>query len=136
VETGAFVVNVPVEANLDALHLTSADHGPTESETDLHAIDLAPSVFVAPPRIISTPIQMECRLNQVVPLGRGLNSLYIGDVLAFHLDNAIFDGRHVDLLKLRPIMRLAGPHYATIGEVIHRPQMFVTPGTTKTQAAT
>jgi len=42
-------------------------------------------------------------LDQAVVLGEGFNTLYIGKVVAFHLDDEIFDGRYVDVSKLRPL---------------------------------
>jgi flavin reductase (DIM6/NTAB) family NADH-FMN oxidoreductase RutF len=52
---------------------------------------------------------MECRLDQALKFGRGLNTLYIGEVLAFHLSTEVYDGRHVDSPKMHPIARLGGP---------------------------
>lgn len=133
VETGEFVVNVPVEASLDLMHLTSAEHGPHESEAEAHGVVLTPSRFVKPPRIAETPIQLECVLDQAVVLGEGFNTLYIGRVLAFHVSDEIFDGRHIDVEKFRPLVRLAGPHYAGIGPVMHREPVFVPPGVARTR---
>lgn len=127
-ETREFVVNVPDEASLDLLHLTSAEHPPHESEAELHGVSLTPSTFIAPPRIATTPIQLECVLDQAVPLGEGFNTLYIGKVVAFHVSDEIFDGRHVDVTKLRPLVRLSGPHYAGIDRIARREAAFVPPG--------
>ena len=63
---------------------------------------------------------MECKLHQKVQLGR-FNTLYIGEVVAFHLSDTVYDGRHVDSRLLRPIARLGGPHYAALGEIFTRP---------------
>ncbi|MGJ4749181.1 hypothetical protein ACQV5M_22645, partial [Leptospira sp. SA-E8] len=78
------------------------------------------------------PIHLECKLDQAVALGRGLNTLYIGEVLAFHLSDAVYDGRHVDSVKLRPIARLGGPWYAALGETFHRPALQRPPGEPET----
>lgn len=127
-----FVINMPTEATLGAMHKTSGEYPPEVSEAALHDIELLPSEFVKPPRIAATPIQLECRLAQVLPLGAGLNVLYIGDVIAFHVRDDIFDGRRVDLDKIRPVVRLAGPHYATLGNIIRLEPVFTTPGSEKT----
>ena len=75
-----------------------------------------------------SPVQMECRLDQIVVLGRGINTLYIGEVVAFHLSPQVYDGQRVDSVKLRPIARLGGPFYATLGEIIERPMLQRPPG--------
>jgi len=127
VETREFVVNVATEATLELMHASGADYPPEIGESETLGIELAPSTVVRPPRIPATPIQMECRLEHVLPLGRGLNTLYIGEVVAFHLSEAIFNGRHIDAVAMRPIARLGGPYYAGLGEIFHRPMLQAPP---------
>ncbi|MPS25205.1 MULTISPECIES: flavin reductase family protein [Pigmentiphaga] len=127
VETREFVVNVATEATLELMHASGADYPPEIGEPQALGIELAPSTVVRPPRIPATPIQMECRLEHVLPLGRGLNTLYIGEVVAFHLSEAIFNGRHIDAVAMRPIARLGGPYYAGLGEIFHRPMLQAPP---------
>ncbi len=127
VETGEFVVNVATEATLEQMHASGADYPPEVNELEQLGIETAPSSRVRPPRIISTPIQMECRLEHVLPLGRGLNTLYIGEVLAFHLSEKFYNGRHIDAIAMRPISRLGGPYYAGLGEIFHRPMLQTPP---------
>lgn len=120
VEGREFVVNVATVANMEHMHKTSAEFGPNDSETTAGNIELLPSQHVRPPRIAMSPVQMECRLQQVVKLGR-LNTLYIGEVVVFHLSSEVYDGRHVDSVKMQPVSRLGGPWYAGLGETFLRP---------------
>ena len=128
VDTREFVVNAATEALLDLMHRSSAEYPPEVSETEALGIALEPSRFVRPPRIAASPIQMECRLERAIPLGRGLNTLYIGEIVAFHLSPDIFDGRRVDSAKMRPVARLGGPYYAALGEIFNRPRLQQPPG--------
>lgn len=123
VETGEFVVNVPNVEVMELMHGCSADYPPEASEVEALGIDLLPGQRVKVPRVAAAPIQMECRLERAIVLGRGLNTLYIGEVLLFHLSSAVFDGRHVDSVKMRPICRLGGPLYAELGTLHNRPQL-------------
>lgn len=120
---GEFVVNVATEATLDAMHASAREFPPEVSETEALGIGLLPARRVRAPRIAASPVQMECRLDRAVPLGRGVNTLYIGEVVAFHLSHAIYDGQRVDSAAMRPIARLGGPFYAALGEIIHRPML-------------
>ena len=120
VYSGEFVVNVATESNMELMHQTSAEFASDTSEAQALDIALLPSTVVRPPRIAISPVQMECKLHQAVQLGR-LNTLYIGEVVAFHLSDTVYDGRHVDSTRLRPIARLGGPHYAALGEIFTRP---------------
>lgn len=127
-ETGEFVVNVATEANLELMHASAAEMPSNVSEVETLGLAVLPSAHVRAPRLACSPIQMECRLERIVPLGRGTNVLYIGEVLAFHLSDEIYDGRRVDSVRLRPVARLGGPFYAGLGEVYHRPMLQKPPG--------
>jgi flavin reductase (DIM6/NTAB) family NADH-FMN oxidoreductase RutF len=83
---------------------------------------------VKAPRIAISPVQMECRLDQIITLGRGINTLYIGEVVAFHLSSAVYDGTRVDSVAMRPVARLGGPVYAGLGEIYNRPMLQKPPG--------
>lgn len=123
VETGEFVVNVATFEAMELMHGCAAEYPPETSEVEALGIDLIPSERIAPPRIKISPIQMECKLERAITLGRGLNTLYIGEVQVFHLSSSVFDGRYVDSVKMRPIARLGGPLYAELGELHNRPQL-------------
>ena len=127
-ETREFVVNVATESARQAMHDCSADFPPEASEPEALGIALLPSRFVKPPRIAASPVHMECRLDQAVRLGTGNNTLYIGEVIAFHLSPTVFDGEKVDSAALRPLARLGGPFYTTLGQIIHAPIVATPPG--------
>lgn len=128
VRSREFVVNVATEHNMELMHLSAQEFAPDVSEVDALDIGLLPSRHVRPPRIAISPVQMECRLDQVIVLGRGINTLYIGEILAFHLSDAVYDGKRVDTAKMRPIARLGGPFYAGLGEIFERPMLQKPPG--------
>lgn len=127
-ETGEFVINVSTEATMELMHRCGEDFAPHVSEAEALGLELLPSRRVKPPRIAITPVQMECRLDQAIVLGRGVNTLFIGEVVAFHLSPEVYDGRRVDSVKMRPIARLGGPYYAGLGEIFHRPMLQRPPG--------
>ena len=118
--TGEFVVNVASESNLDALHCTAAGYASDVSEVEMLSLNLLASRHVKAPRIADTAIQMECRLDRSVSLGNGVNTLYIGEVLAFHLSPRIYDGKRIDAAALNPLSRLGGPFYGTTGQFHER----------------
>jgi flavin reductase (DIM6/NTAB) family NADH-FMN oxidoreductase RutF len=134
-ETGWFCVNVATEEVMETMHLCGADYAPEVGEPDALGIELLPGTATPVPRIAASPIHMECKVEHVLPLGRGLNTLYIGEVLAFHLSDAVYDGRNVDSVKLRPVARLGGPYYAALGEIFHRPALQRPPGEPPASAA-
>lgn len=126
--TGQFVVNVATESNMDLMHRSAQEFPPEVSEAEVLGLELLPSRRVRPPRLAIAPVQMECELRHRLPLGRGINTLYIGEVVAFHLSNEIYDGSRVDSVKMRPVSRLGGPYYAGLGEIFHKPMLQRPPG--------
>lgn len=132
-----FVVNVADESVLEDLHLSARAYPPDVSEVEALGLPLLPSRHVAVPRIASTPIQMECRLAQVIPLGEGSNTLYIGEVLAVHVSDRVYDGGRIDQSRLRPLGRLGGPLYTSRGRLHERsPAASTGPGDAPREAGT
>jgi flavin reductase (DIM6/NTAB) family NADH-FMN oxidoreductase RutF len=120
VANGEFVVNVATEDMLEPVHASAADYPPEVSEPEELGIELMPGQFTRVPRIAGSPVQMECRLTHTLPLGKGSSSLYIGEVIAFHVASEIFEGGRIDSVRLRPIARLGGPLYSGLGTIWKR----------------
>ncbi|WP_397476008.1 flavin reductase family protein [Pusillimonas sp.] len=119
-DTGEFVVNIATRATLDLMHESSAEYSGDVSEAEELGIALTPGQRVSVPRLAASPVQMECVLSQIVPLGNGINTLYIGEVAMFHLSPDIYNGHHIDSVGMQPVARLGGPLYAALGEIINR----------------
>jgi flavin reductase (DIM6/NTAB) family NADH-FMN oxidoreductase RutF len=86
---------------------------PEVDEFELAGLTPLPSELVKPPRVAESPVQMECRLRQIVevsdrPAG---GSIVLGEVLRFHVDEDLFDHYRVDPDKLRAIGRMGGATY-------------------------
>ena len=61
------------------------------------------------------PVQIECRVEQLIPVGRGPdgNTLILGEVLAYHIREDVFDAerKRIRLDRLKAVGRLAGDGY-------------------------
>lgn len=113
-----YVVNIADETMVEAVHRSSIDYPREVSEMDVLALPRAASVRVKPPRVASAPVSMECRLLELLTFGNSGGSFMVGEVLLFHVrDDIIRDGK-IDSGKMRPLCRLAGPNYATLGDLI------------------
>lgn len=113
-----YVVNIADESMLEALHLSSEDHPPELSEIELLGLRTAPSVSIRTPRLADAPISMECRLSQVLSFGSTGSEFFVGEVLQFHIRDDLYSNGKIDTRLLRPICRLGGPTYASLGEII------------------
>src|SRR5205823_8540573 len=106
--TREFVLNAAVESLAEKINISSKELPYGQSEVELASLNLLPSVKVKPPRIAETPVTMECKLLQIVPLGKGpvAGNLVIGEILVMHIDEAVLDGKgRIDPRKLQTIDR-------------------------------
>ena len=112
-ETGEFVVNVVVDDIAEAMNRTAAEYPTGVDEFEIAGLTAVSSEVVAPPRVAESPVNMECRLVQVVPIGQGAHShgLVIGEILLMHVRDDIINGHRIDHHRLRPTGRLAGNMY-------------------------
>src|SRR5579883_1775774 len=95
------------------MNATSAEVGPEVDEFDLSGLTPLASELIRPPRVAESHAQMECRLRQLLPIGEapGGGTVIFGDVLRFHVDEAVIDGSRIDPAKLNAIGRMGGPTY-------------------------
>ncbi|PEQ13067.1 hypothetical protein B2G71_09605 [Novosphingobium sp. PC22D] len=112
-ETGEFVVNLVSEADSAAMNFTCIDAPPEFDEIAETGLMTAPSSVVAPPRIASAPVAMECRLYQSIEAGQ--TTIALGEVLRFHIDDAFVDADrlHVDTLAMGLVARMHGAGWYT-----------------------
>jgi flavin reductase (DIM6/NTAB) family NADH-FMN oxidoreductase RutF len=112
--TGEFVVNAAVAALAEQVNSSSKELPPGESEVEYVGLHTIPSVKVRPPRLAESPVNLECRVAQIVSVGTGpvAANLVIGEVLAIHVADHVLDKKgKVDPRKLRTIARLGGDWY-------------------------
>jgi len=117
-ENGHFVVNIADETLLDPLHESAQEYPPEVSEADLLGLPVIPGVVVATPRLSAAPISLECRLHSVTPFGNTGAEFFVGEVVMFHIREGLMQDGKIDTATLRPICRIGGPNYASLGEII------------------
>lgn len=124
--TGEFVVNVVTEAMAVGMNETATEFPPEVNEFTVGGFTPAPAVAVRAPRVAESPISLECRLLQVVELGAsaGSGSLVLGQVVYGHVRDDLYREGRIDVEQLRPVGRLAGNGYTTLGrtfELVRKP---------------
>jgi flavin reductase (DIM6/NTAB) family NADH-FMN oxidoreductase RutF len=123
--TGEFVVNIVTEDLAQAMNLTSTEFPPEVDEFQAAGLTAAPSAVVAPPRVAESPIHFECRVHQIVEVGTepGGGALILGRIVHLHVDPTVLVGEDkIDVAKLRPIGRLAGPDYCRVTDLFQMPR--------------
>lgn len=117
-----FTVHIVDEGNIAAVNHTSINAPAGISELGLAGFTQVPGGMIQVPRVKECKIAMECRLVQHVPLGHA--DMIIGEVLCFYVEDELLHNGRIDIAKLKPVSRLAGASYATIGRTfeMQRPQ--------------
>lgn len=126
-DTGEFVVNIVTESIAEQMNLTSRRYAPEVDEFQVAGLTPGPGTIVKAPRVLESPISMECKVTQIIELSRRpeANSLVLGQVVFFHVDDAVLDERgRIDPVKLRAIGRMGGTAYCRTSDLFHmlRPQ--------------
>ncbi|KMO75259.1 flavin reductase family protein [Mycolicibacterium chlorophenolicum] len=112
--TGEFVWNLATRHLAAAMNETAAMVDTDVDEYDLGSLTPVDSVAVAPPRVLESPVNFECRLSQLIQLrdaaGAEIDTwLVLGEVVAVHIDRHwLVDGVY-DTAGPRPILRAGGP---------------------------
>lgn len=112
--TREFVVSVVSEEIAAAMNACSADFPPEVDEFGESGLTPIASDLVQPPRVEESPISMECRLLQIVPVSTlplG-GSLVLGEILRFHLRDDLVDGFSINPDRLHAIGRMGGALYS------------------------
>jgi flavin reductase (DIM6/NTAB) family NADH-FMN oxidoreductase RutF len=121
-----YVVHIADRALIDAVHGSAVEHAPDVSEVEMLGLATEPSLYVKPPRVAAAPIAMECRLRQCLEFGETRSRLIVGEVVAFHFRDGLMNGGKIDSKALDPLCRLAGPNYATLGDIVTMQPIFQT----------
>jgi flavin reductase (DIM6/NTAB) family NADH-FMN oxidoreductase RutF len=114
-EVPEFVLNVVNEDMGDAMNATSEEFPADVDELIAAGLTPAPSSRVRPVRVAEAPINMECKVVQLVPVGDPTagSTLIIGEILAWHIRDEFFDAdrMRIRLDELRALGRMAGDGY-------------------------
>lgn len=90
-QTGEFTVNLVTQANMASMNLSSASVGPEVDEFALTRVPWLKGDLVAARRVMTSPVNMECKLVEIKPLedldGRVLAaSMVIGQIVRVHIN--------------------------------------------------
>ncbi|MFO0809582.1 MAG: flavin reductase family protein [Gemmataceae bacterium] len=118
--TGEFVVNAAVAALAEKVNGSARELPHGESEAAYVGVTTVPSTRIKPPRVAESPVNLECVVRQIVPIGTGAiaANLVIGEVLVIHIADAVLDANgKVDPHKLGTIARLGGDWYCRTSDL-------------------
>ena len=109
--THEFVVNLVDEAIAEAMNKCAASLPYGENELIPAGLHSTPSTVVKPPRILESPVSLECQEWGTLQIGG--NRVVIGLIKRVHLREELFDAekQRIRTDKLFLIGRMASPHW-------------------------
>lgn len=109
------VINIVNYAIVQQASLASTEYADGVNEFEKAGLTPLASDIVKPFRVKESPVQFECRVQNIVPLGTegGAGNLIICEVVKIHIDEAILDETGaIDQHKIDQVSRLGGNWYS------------------------
>ncbi|HVV73431.1 MAG TPA: flavin reductase family protein [Verrucomicrobiae bacterium] len=109
--THEFVVNLVDEGIAEAMNKCAASVPYGQNELELAGLHASASSVVKPPRIVESPVSLECQEWGTLQIGG--NRLVIGLIKRVHVRDELFDveKKRIRSEKLQLIGRMASPHW-------------------------
>ena len=109
------VINIVNYDIVQQMSLSSTEYGKGVNEFEKAGLTPLASQTIKPPRVAESPVQFECRVNEVISLGTegGAGNLVICEVLKMHINEAVLDADgKIDPVKLDAVSRMGGNWYS------------------------
>ncbi|WP_040247070.1 flavin reductase family protein [Psychroserpens mesophilus] len=113
-ETKEVVINVVNYDIVQQMSLSSTEYEKGVNEFEKSGLTMLESELVKPFRVAESPIQFECKVNEIIALGTegGAGNLIICEVVKFHIDDSVMDDNNVIIQeKLDLVARAGGSYY-------------------------
>ncbi|MCB9344005.1 MAG: flavin reductase family protein [Lewinellaceae bacterium] len=114
-DTGEVVINVVSHKIVRQMAVTSVEYGPEVSEFVKGGFTPLESELVKPFRVAESPVQMECTVDQILPLGEdgGAGNLIVCRIVRMHIAEEILtDTGRIDPHKIDLMGRMGKFYYA------------------------
>lgn len=107
------VINV---VNYDLVHqasLSSTEYGKDINEFEKAGLTMLKSDLVKPFRVAESPIQLECKVNEIIKLGTegGAGNLVICEVVKLHITEEVLDENQIIIQEQLDLVARAGGNY-------------------------
>jgi len=113
-DTGEYCINI-VSAPLAQKMVDSSAILPYEvDEFQRVGVTPAPCEAISAPRVAECGVSLECILIESKEYGEIPNTVLIGEAVLFHVEDGLYDGRHIDVEKLKPVGRLGKRDYSNV----------------------
>lgn len=109
-KTREFVVNLPRADQVKAVEVCGSTSGCTSDKFAATGLTAVPGAKVRAPLIAECPVNLECRVQQIVNLPT--HDLFLAEIVAVHVAEEVLDGHgRIDPDKARPLAYCNGQYW-------------------------
>ncbi len=111
------VINIVDYAMVQQTSLASTEYAKEINEFEKAGFTMLKSELVTPPRVAEAPVQLECIVTEVIPLGEknGAGNLVLAEIKLIHIKEEILDSEgKIDQAKIDLVARLGGDWYCRV----------------------
>lgn len=116
-ESGCFTVNIPTAGMTRVVDLCGVISGSDGDKFDAAGLTAAPAKIVQAPLVAECPINLECEVKNVIPVG--VHHMFIGEVAAKHVDEEVMTDGKLDFSKI-PLITYVNGEYWSLGQPVGR----------------
>lgn len=115
-QSGEFVVNLPTESLVRAVDWCGVKSGRDVDKFSEMKLTALPASNVSCPIVKESPVNLECKVFQVIPLGT--HDLFLADIVAVNVDEALLDKTGKLHLERANLLAYAHGQYYGLGETM------------------
>jgi len=107
------VISAVSHSIMRQMTVSSVQHPAGKSEFDLVGLTPSPSETVAVPGVAESPVNMECKVKDIITLGEhgGAGHLIICEVQIMHIDEAVIEDNRINPHKIDLVGRMGRSFY-------------------------
>ncbi len=116
-EVPEVVINIVDYDMVQQTSLSSCEFAKGTNEFEKAGFTMQPATTIKPPMVKESKIKLECKVNEVKPLGTqgGAGNLIIAEVVVMHIDESILNAEgKIDQTKMHHVARLGGDWYCKV----------------------
>ena len=113
-KSGEFVVNLPTQSLAKAVDWCGVKSGRTEDKFKVMNLTALPANQVSAPLVGESPVHLECRVFQTIPLGT--HDLLLADILAVQVEESLLDEKGRLCLEKANLLAYAHGQYYGLGD--------------------
>lgn len=124
-ETREFTINLSTVDLVKAVDFCGVRSGRDVNKIETMELELNPGVSVTCPMLAASPLSMECRVKDIIPLGT--HDLFMAEIVAVHVESDLIDPNgklHLDKAELLAYVHGEyfglGKKYGTFGYTVRK----------------